>query len=167
MLSSIHSTSVGHGYEFAIFSGQRGLSPSLHQFFMAKPVGNQIDYGYYLQVKFGSHSFELRHTGHRAIFIHNFTYDASRIKPGQPGQINHSFAVPRSYQHPTLLGSNRKYVPWLSYVTRFGITIKHRSYCLCSIKSRDPGSNLLLRFNGNRKGSGVARRVLSDHQWYS
>ena len=49
----------------------------------------------------------------------------------------------------------------------FGIRIKHRFYGLCSIKSRDAGSDLLLGFNGNRKGSGVARRVIGDHQRYS
>ena len=84
-------------------TGMEGRQPCFgsptHQHVLTEPIGDQVGDGGDLQAMLFGEDFQIRHPGHRAVFLHDLANDAGGAQPGNPGQIDRSLGLPGTHQH--------------------------------------------------------------------
>ena len=96
---------------------------ALHKLFRFQAVVNQVADGNNLEVELLGDFLELRHTGHRAVFVHDFDESGSRAETGKLGEVHCGFGVACTAQNAFFLGVKRRNVTRTAKVRRLGIRI--------------------------------------------
>src|SRR5713101_809786 len=96
--------------------------------------------------------------------MHNLTDDTGRLQARQMRQVYCAFGLTTAFEHPTWAGPERKHVPRACQVVWLTPGIDRGEDGTGAIRRRDTGTNTLTRVDRDRKGCGVARRIVLDHE---
>src|SRR5262245_28730886 len=96
--------------------------------------------------------------------MHNLTDDTGRLQACQTCQVYGAFSLTTAFEHPTGAGPERKHVPRACQVVWLTPGIEGGEDGMGAIRCRDAGTNTFTRVDRDRKGGGVARRIVLDHK---
>src|SRR6267143_3338329 len=123
MLVVVHVAGVSNHAEIAKARGQDGFRDAADVAFMLHAVADKVRNREHLQIVFLAKFKELRHAGHRAVFIHDFADDAGGAHPGDAGEVHARFGLAGADEDAALAGAQRKDVAWPGQVLRRGLGI--------------------------------------------
>src|SRR5262249_31222298 len=98
----IESTLENDHAKVAVTSRQRGFANLLDKSFGSKAVPNKFGDGDDLQVVMRRKLYQIRHTRHRSVFLHDFANNACRREPCDSCQIDGGFGLSRPNQHAAI-----------------------------------------------------------------
>ncbi len=153
-----------HQPEISVFRREVHLLDFLHQAFGFHPVLDELGDGQDGDVEGLRESFELGHTGHGPVFVHDFADDAGGIHPGRPGDVHGGFGLTRPLQDAAVSSLEGKDVSRAGKVGGGCPGIDGDFDRVGAVLGGNAGGDTVLGVDGNRESGLETGGVLGDHQ---
>ena len=148
---------------FAIGRVQRCFDTSLKEAVIFPAPCDQVGNGADLEVMKLCERDEVRQTGHRAVFVHDFADDARRIEARHAGNVDGSFGVPGPHHSATILGNQREDMARRNDIVIVCGRVDRHGNGACAVMCGNAGRHAFFRFNRNGEGRLHAFTIVARH----
>src|SRR5258705_3174816 len=154
---------VGEDLEVAVLGWQLRVRGTLDETLGPHPVLDQIGDRDHRHRVLAGELRQLRHTGHRAVLVHDFADDACRIQAGHPREVDGRLRLTGADHHAAVARAKRRHVAGTGEVRRSGLPVDRRQHGRLAIGRGDAGAGgLQIDRHAERRAEG--RRIRADRQ---
>jgi len=155
---------IGDQSEIAEARGKSGFRYATNITLVLHAVADQIRDREHFEFVLAAKFDQLRHAGHRAVFIHDFADHAGGREAGDAGQINGGLGLPGANENAAVAGAQGKHVARASEILRASLGIDSGENGDGAIGGADAGGDAELGVDGFAEGGAVHRGIDRRHK---
>src|SRR5215217_1358972 len=99
MYVAVNHVLVGNRTETAVDRWQISFNHAPHQHFLANAISNELGDADHFKIMLRSKQLELRHAGHRPVFVHHLANYTRRVETCDTGDVDAGFSLSGTHKH--------------------------------------------------------------------